>query len=55
MRFHIFHSWTKWTVVRQGEVCDSKDDVVGYFYVQQRTCSVCGFVQRRIEEKYIGD
>lgn len=52
MRFHIFHNWTNWTIVRQGRLCGEGDVVVGYFYVQERKCTVCGFVQRKLKENY---
>ena len=53
MRFHIFHNWTKWTVVKQGDIGRrSTGAVVGYFYVQERKCTVCGFVQRKLKENY---
>jgi hypothetical protein len=56
MRFHIFHNWTKWTVIKEGRMVRSTTKVVvGSILIQERKCTVCGFVQRKVEEKYFGE
>ena len=49
MKFHIFHNWTKWTKIGEGRLVDEDNDVQGYYVIQQRTCLVCGYVERKCQ------
>jgi hypothetical protein len=49
MKFHIFRKWTKWVKIDEGRRVDEDGNVRGYYFIQQRTCSVCGHVERKLQ------
>lgn len=49
IKWYKLHQWTKWTTTDEGELtCNGKS--VGKWFIQVRTCLICGREQRKMNE-----
>ena len=55
--FHwLFHSWSKWELIDQGNLVRKIDQIViGCFVEQKRTCEYCNLIELKTTQTRIND
>jgi len=50
------HKWSKWEIIENGDMFKNgwgKRFKFGTYFIQERKCTECGFVERQKDEKII--